>query len=337
MRGMLEKRVTCAGSRRSKLFVAMALVASLAALSVAAPALAMKEKEPAPGPFKRFSNCPFNYTGPFAEGEPGPEENGEWSGLKACVVAKSAGSEMIKKGSEIVTVDSEFEAGNVTVHLTKPIIVRGGFSEDEELPIEEAEQFLGAEDTPTLKPVAQPAPSLTELPIEEAALPPAERTRYKKALETGKTKVTATVELAGEPTAIKLSERNLLAGEGVALGLPVKVKLTNGFLGKSCYVGSNESPIQINLTTGTSGAVSGNPGELIGINQGAILEVVNDELVDNTYAAPGVTGCGFEPGAIDAALNGALGLPSAAGKNRAVITGTLWQTSRRQAELYGHL
>ena len=51
---------------------------------------------------------------------------------------------------------------------------------------------------------------------------------------------------------------NWLFEEGTALGLPVKIKLSNTLLGSSCYVGSNTEPIQIDLTTGASGALAYN-------------------------------------------------------------------------------
>jgi hypothetical protein len=276
----------------------------------AVPALA---NEPEPGPFKRFAHCPLHYTGPFAQGE--------WTGTQACIAAKSSSS-------------SEFHAGNVTVHLTKPITLTGGYAEREE---SDELQFLGAENGETLKPVAELGPSLGEV-VDPSLLSEAERTRFEKDISAGRTKVTATIELAGPPESIFLSEPNILEATGTGLGLPVKVKLSNAFLGKTCYVGSDESPISIELTTGTSGGLTGNVGKLAGINDGSIIRITDDSLVNNTYTTPGVTGCGKEAGAADAAVNAKLGLPSETPEsNDAIINGTLWQTSREEAEEYGGL
>ncbi len=57
------------------------------------------------------------------------------------------------------------------------------------------------------------------------------------------TGVTATTELAKPASSIKLNTTNLIFEEGVALQLPIKVKLGNVFLGSECYAGSEASPV----------------------------------------------------------------------------------------------
>src|SRR5271166_209797 len=52
--------------------------------------------------------------------------------------------------------------------------------------------------------------------------------------------VTATAELAGPPSSVKVDRANLLAETGTAVTLPIKVKLDNPLLGENCYVGSDE-------------------------------------------------------------------------------------------------
>ena len=64
--------------------------------------------------------------------------------------------------------------------------------------------------------------------------------------------MTATVELAGPATAIKLNAENLITQSGTAIQMPVKVKLDNRLLGSNCYIGSNSSPMVLNLTTGAT-------------------------------------------------------------------------------------
>ncbi len=46
------------------------------------------------------------------------------------------------------------------------------------------------------------------------------------------------------------SRATWLSEEGDALVLPVKIKLSNSFLGSNCYIGSNAKPVVINFTTG---------------------------------------------------------------------------------------
>ena len=84
----------------------------------------------------------------------------------------------------------------------------------------------------------------------------------------GLTGVTETTELAKPASASASAPNNLICEEGVALQLPVKVKLSNVFLGSSCYVGSEADPIILNLTTGTTSPpapnkpIKGSAGEL---------------------------------------------------------------------------
>jgi hypothetical protein len=262
--------------------------------------------------YEVFRECPIG-SPPIA---PGYDET------QACVWARSNNT-------------SYFQAGKVTVHLVKPITLLGGFEEEEAT---EALQFIGAQhNNNTLKPVQQPGPSLTE-GVNPGLLPPTELVRYEKFVSEEKTKVNVAIELAGPATDITLNEGNLLGAEGTALGLPVEIHLSNGFLGKHCYVGSHSAPINIALTTGTTSPpppnvpITGSVGTFEVNKEGTILTIANNSLVNNSYAAPGVNGCGVN-GEADAAVNAALGLPSPAGTNAAVITGTLKQAgSARVAE-----
>jgi len=97
--------------------------------------------------------------------------------------------------------------------------------------------------------------------------------------------------------------------------IPVKVHLHNdAVLGPNCYIGSNASPIVLNLVetpTSTPVLTSGGPGGNALISSGV-------EVADTTFAVPGASGCGLL-GALDAALDLKVGLPSASGKNSALI------------------
>jgi len=128
----------------------------------------------------------------------------------------------------------------------------------------------------------------------------------------------ATTELAGTP---------LILGAAAAQ-LPIKVHLENttGVLGKNCYVGSSSSPIVLNLTTGTTSPpppntpISGKAPEVEFNGELEILTLKNGIFVDNSFAAPGASGCvltlfGFIPISINGLVNTQSGLPSAAGNN----------------------
>jgi hypothetical protein len=224
---------------------------------------------------------------------------------------------------------SEFQAGKITVPLTKPEVLQGGLSQNEE-----TTTFWGAEsgNKTTLVPVAQQVPGGLESNIDVSKLSGSALTAYEKAVAAGKTKVTATIELAGPPhPAVSLEFFCFLSGTCPAIGLPVQVKLGNSFLGKNCSIGTNNNPIQIELITGTTSPpppnepITGSLGEIEFGGEGALVLVKNNSLVNNSYASPGATGCGtpLTESQVDSAIDSATGLPSPAGTNKAIITGTL--------------
>jgi hypothetical protein len=152
-----------------------------------------------------------------------------------------------------------------------------------------------------------------------------ERAGCEAIFENKTTGVNATTELAAPASSVILS---LAAAEepafGPALILPIKVKLENPLLGNECYIGSNEHPIVLELTTGKSGSETGKLGEITSRAEGGILVVKNSKLVNGTFAAPGATGCGeFFSFLLDPIINAKLGLPAASGKNNAVFNTTL--------------
>jgi hypothetical protein len=247
----------------------------------------------------KFKECPLNYA--FE--------------LSGCIYAVSG-------------PESFFQAGKVTVHFVKPIKLQVGFKENEEtgeLKVIEAEQGH------SVAKVAEPAPDLTE-DVNAELLPEKEKARYEKYLEAGgSTKATATIELARPAEEMTLHEAALLEETTeTSLGFPVMIHLTNKFVGTHCYVGSTQSPINVPFITGETSPpppntpIHGQLGQIKVIGEGNILQVVNDHLVNNSYASPGVQGCGMNGGA-DAAMNSALGLPSPAGTNSTELVGELNQ------------
>jgi hypothetical protein len=293
---MMRKRIgRCTSARVKALFVLSSLVASLALLAVASPALATPK-----GEFAVFADCPLSTPG-----------------LTDCFYAN--------------TESGEFTIGKKTVPIGKPQILQGGLKAIEVAPFFE---FVGAADGNTLPKTPQKVPgglsglvNCTEIK-GSGLLEKALRASCESVFENSLTGVNATVELAAPAKSVVINFAALLAQEGTALSLPVKVHLENPLLGSSCYVGSNSAPIVIGLTSGTTSPplpnkpITGKVGEFE-VTESGILSVKNNSLVNNSFAAPGTNGCGgifeFLLGPI---INSQLGVPSAAGHNTAVLNGS---------------
>jgi hypothetical protein len=156
------------------------------------------------------------------------------------------------------------------------------------------------------------------------------REACKAIFENKTTGVAAVTELAKPATSIGISTRNLEIGEGVALALPVKVRLENSLLGSECYIGSSSSPLNLNLTTGATSpplpntSISGKPGHLHFKDEFEFVEVTENTLVNNEFSAPEATGCGgIFSFLIDPVIDSKLGLPAADGHNTAIQNNTL--------------
>lgn len=129
-------------------------------------------------------------------------------------------------------------------------------------------------------------------------------------------KLYAVTELVGPPE----------IGEGISL--PIRVHLINPVLGGNCYVGSPSSPIHLELIEGTTSPpppnepISGVEPEF-SIGEDGVLKFLNGSYVDNSFSAPGASGCklvlfGFIPISINGLVNSTAGLPAAAGTNETV-------------------
>jgi hypothetical protein len=273
---------------------AVAVAAPLLTIGLASPAYAV-EHHPK-GEYAVFADCPLS--NPNAE---------------ICLYAK--------------TESGKFVIGNETVPITNPTILQGGIHHF----FTSIEEFIGAEDGNTLPKAPQKVPGgLAGLVKCNEISNFIERVACEVVFENGLTGVNATTELAGPASSIKISNRNLIEAKGIALSLPVKVHLENPFLGSSCYIGSDAHPIVIELTTGTTSPplpnkpITGSPGEIFQNESESILGFRNNSLVNNSFAAPEAEGCGgIFAFLIDPIINSRLGLPSAAGHNTAILTGTV--------------
>jgi hypothetical protein len=194
-----------------------------------------------------------------------------------------------------------FKMGTKNVPITKPIILSGGVNSEF--------QGFSANSKGGLLPAEQLVPGgiigLTGLDWLVNFL-------NIDALQLG-----AVTEIAGQPVI------------GEKFTLPIRVHLINPVLGKNCYVGSFTNPIKLELTQGTTSPpppnkpITGQTFESVSEDANGIATFKNAIFVDNSFAAPGATGCtltlfGFIPISINGLVNSQSGLPSPAGNNTTV-------------------
>jgi hypothetical protein len=226
-----------------------------------------------------------------------------------------------------LTNGGSFTIGAKTVPLVNPVTLQGGLRAG---PAGEA-IFVGAEDGNTLSKTAQPVPGGLLGITAPSWWPQALKDYFNETvINQGLTGVNATVELARPASEIKLDATQLFAG-GTILSLPIKVKLSNAFLGNNCYIGSSSNPIRIDFTTGTTSPpppntpITGSPGTVEVAGGGEIVVLSGGRFVNNSFAAPGASGCGgfLFSWAVDPLVNSILGTPAAAGRNTAILEGKL--------------
>jgi len=271
-------------------------MALLAVLAV--PASAAAAPHSPTGEYKQFADCPLSR-----------------ASLKVCIYSEST--------SGFITM------GNKTVPIKTPQILQGGLEYPDNL--FENVTFVGAEDGNTLVKTPQAVPGGLTGIVAPSWWPTILKDLFNETINNGFTGVTATVELAAPASAIKFNALALISGNGTGLTLPVKVKLNNSFLGSNCYIGSNSNPITLNLTTGTTSPpppntpIKGSPGFVSENEAHTLLNFTSQRLVDNSFAAPGANGCGgiLFSWAVDPFVNEIVGVPSAAGRNTAVLEGKI--------------
>jgi hypothetical protein len=246
-----------------------------------------------------------------------------------------------------VTTSGEFTIGSTKVPINKTITLQGGgihtggpnFNEYFLLPAKDGNSLSKTE-------LNVPGGLLNVVNCEEIKgsgfFEVIERAACKAIFENKTTGVTATTELvanATNPAILNLT--SLIEESGTAITLPVRVHLKNPLLGESCFIGSEAHPIQLHLTDGTTAPPLPNKpikGKLgtpeSEVEKGFESTVIRENtLVDNSFSAPASEGCGgFFSFLIGPIVNSKIGLPSAAGKNTAVLSGTL-NTAEQEAVL----
>lgn len=273
-----------------RLFIATALMAAM--LVPASQALASSHHPK--GEFTQFAECPLSHPT-----------------LVFCTFAETNGG--------------FFQVGKKTVPLKNPVVLQGG------LEVNEAETeviFVGAENGETLVKTPQTVPGGLLGVEAPKSWPLFLQILFNETINKGLTGVTATVELAAPASTIKVSPENLLSEAGDALVLPVKIKLSNSFLGNNCYIGSNAKPVVINFTTGETSPpppnkpIHGSAGTGTFNETGTLITLSGGSFVNNSFAAPGANGCGgLFSFLVDPFVNSLVGIPSAAGTNTAILEG----------------
>jgi hypothetical protein len=277
----------------------VALFASLALASVAAA-------EPK-GVFKKYNDCPTAIPG-----------------LALCSFGQ--------------TTSGEFVIGTTKVPINQTITLQGGaiptggpnFNEYFLLPAKDGNSLSKTE-------LNVPGGLLNLVNCEEIKgsgfFEVIERAACKGIFENKTTGVTATTELVATATNPAILDLGAVAeGSGTALTLPLRVHLKNPLLGESCFIGSEAHPVQLHLTEGTTSPPLPNKpiSGKIGTPKSEIekgfesVTISNNTLVDNSFSAPASEGCGgFFSFLIGPIINAKVGLPAAAGKNTAILSGSL--------------
>jgi hypothetical protein len=273
------------------LVVGVALAVSLTVLAVASSGGHHRNKDYAP-----FADCPLS--------NPATD---------VCIFAQAESGELI--------------IGKKTIPVTRTMTLRGGAHQNEATGKQE---FIGAEDGDTFSRTPQVVPGGLYGIVAPNLLPKTPRELFNKFIAKGVADVTATIELAAPASSIGVNTQNLIEAKGIGLSLPVKVKLSNPFLGESCYIGSNGKPIVMRLTTGTTNPspphkpITGKPGHAKFKDEYNLITIKEDSLLSNSFAAPSVEGCGgILSSLVDPAVDAELGVPVPAGHNETILNGTL--------------
>ncbi len=203
------------------------------------------------------------------------------------------------------TTSGEFVMGNKDVPIEKPITLQGGMPFFFSLT-----NLIPARDGNTLISPPQKVPGgLLGLP---------------GLLEGIGGEVTATASLAAPASDILVDQVKVAqGGAGTAVQLPLQIKLDNPLLGEECMIGSEAEPIVLHLE-------NVKPGTETLVGKKKIVKLSDVVLEDHTFAVPAAKNCGLST----TLVNLLAGLPSSAGKNKAVMIGDFEQTFVKWAQKY---
>jgi hypothetical protein len=267
----------------------------MAAMALAILGLASSASAELTGEFTRFQYCPWT-------------------------------NEEVRRCAYSVTTDGEVVLGKKAVPITNPVVLQGGYSKA----VGGFSKFFEPTNKVTLEPVGQPVPGGLVGLVPPEGSPLLVKELVKLTLENGFTGVNSILELARPASEIVISEVHLAEEEGVALKLPVKVRLENPFLGKACYVGSSASPmiweLRIDATEPPkpNEPISGDGGVTNFFEEGEVVELEDAILVDNAWAAPAPTGCaGALAFLVDPIIEAQLG-STKAGHNTAILQNDIY-------------
>jgi hypothetical protein len=293
---------------RARLLVVLVVCVVCGVMGVS-PALA---KEPS-GDFVSFKQCP-RFT----------------PGVNLCFYSQITGG-LTTIGKQTVPINADGQ---------HPIVLQGGIEQQEEPPF--ADTFVGALNGETVSKTPQSVPGGLIGLVNCAEMPGSGSLKIlgtvicREVFASKLTALSVTTELAGPAEDIAINKENLLDEEGAAFSLPVKIHLENPLLGRECYIGSNQAPIVLNLTSGTTSPakpnepITGSLGEAKAKDEFNLVELPGDVFVDNDFAAPQATGCGgILSFLIDPVINHKLGLPSPAGNNTVIQDTNLYEATSK--------
>ncbi|MGB7051509.1 MAG: hypothetical protein WBG41_08075 [Acidimicrobiales bacterium] len=216
------------------------------------------------------------------------------------------------------TTSTTFDIGSTTVTSSSPTTLSLGLSYISD----QAVAVLPTDGTQALQSPAIPLPGgLTGI----------------SGLDGGDLAVTVTPQLVGLPT-VDLGNLLNASAPGLTLPLDVLVSTPTGLLGPDCTIGDAADPITLNLTTGTTNPpspntpITGAPGTLSSTPKG-LITITDMTLVDNSFAVPGTDNCGTD-GILDPVLDLDKSLPSAAGSNTAILSGSSYTAPAKLIRKY---
>jgi hypothetical protein len=137
--------------------------------------------------------------------------------------------------------------------------------------------------------------------------------------------VTATPQLVGTPL-FNINNMETMSGPTFTLPIDVVLNTPLGLLGSDCTIASATSPITLKLTDGKTKPPKPNKSitgglKTLKVDSNGVLSASGVKLVDNSFSVSGAANCGLL-GLLDGIVNSQKDLPSAAGHNTAILSGT---------------